>query len=88
MDQMMFLLDDVVMSPFRGILAIFREIHNAVMQESMNEAAAVRAELGELYILLEQGSINENEFEKRESALLDRLDALETPESDKEDQGE
>ena len=84
----MFVVDDVVMSPFRGLLAIFREIHNAVMQESMNEAATVRAELGELYMLLEHGSISENEFDKRESALLDRLDALEDPDSNQEDQNE
>lgn len=82
----MFLIDDIVMSPFRGILAIFREIHNAVMQEAANEAATVRGELGELYLLLEHGNITEVEFDERESALLDRLDALENPEPDEEDQ--
>ena len=84
----MFLLDDVVMSPFRGLLAIFREIHNAVMQDAGNEAANIRGQLSELYMLLEHKSISEVEFDKRESALLDRLDALEEPGSDEEDQGE
>ena len=37
-------------------------------------------------MLLEIGSITEDEFDKRESALLDRLDALENRESDQEEQ--
>ena len=56
------------------------------MQEMGNEAATIRAELGELYMLLEHGSITEAEFDERESALLDRLDALENPEPDQEEQ--
>ena len=84
----MFVIDDILTSPFRGILAIFREIHNAAIQELDNQAATIRTELGEIYMLLEHGSISEGEFDKRESALLDRLDALENPESDQEEQDE
>jgi Gas vesicle protein G len=81
----MFIVDTIVTSPFRAILAIFREIHNAAKQEAGNEAATIRTELGELYMLLEMKSITEDEFDKRESALLDRLDALEDRQTEQEE---
>ena len=34
----MFVIDDIVTESVPGILAIFREIHNAAMQEVANEA--------------------------------------------------
>ena len=77
----MFLVDNVLMSPVRGILSVFREIHNAALQEIGNEAGAIRTELAELYMLLEAKSISEEEFDERESTLLDRLDAIENRES-------
>ncbi len=84
----MIILDNVLMSPVRGVLAVFREIHNAAVQEMLNESAAIRTELGELYMLLEAGSITDEEFDDRESALLDRLDVLESREEQQEEQDE
>ena len=52
----MFLIDDVVMSPFRGILAIFREIHNAVMLEAVNEQPPFVVSCSQLYLLLNTGT--------------------------------
>lgn len=76
------------MSPVRGILAVFREIHKAALQEMGNEAGGVRNELAELYMLLETKSISEEEFDERESVLLDRLDAIENPDPEQEEQAE
>ena len=74
----MFLIDDILLSPARGLLAIFRELHNAVEQEFTNEAEAIRAELSELYMMLETGQITEEEFDRQEKEFLDRLDEFET----------
>ena len=65
----MLVVDNLLMSPVRGILAVFREIHKAALQEMDNEAGGIRALLAELYMLLEARSISEAEFDARESAL-------------------
>ena len=73
----MFIVDDILLCPVRGILFVFREIHNAAHQEFANEAEAVRNELRDLYMMLETARITEEEFDAQESGLLDRLDAIE-----------
>ncbi len=73
----MFLLDNLLMMPARGIMAVFREVYNAAQQEGANEAESIRTELSELYMLLETQQLSEADFERREKELLDRLDELE-----------
>jgi Gas vesicle protein G len=70
------LLDDILLSPARGLMWIFRSVHKAVQEELDNERANTRARLSELYLQLERGEITDEEFDKEESLLLDRLDAL------------
>lgn len=72
----MLLIDDLLMSPVKGIFWIFKEIHQAAVQEQAGEADAITARLSELYMQLETGQITEAEFEAREKELLDRLDRL------------
>jgi hypothetical protein len=72
----MFLLDDILLAPARGLLWIFKEIHHAVEEEQANEAEAITAKLSELYMMLETGQMTEAEFDVAEKALLDRLDAI------------
>ena len=74
----MFLIDDILLFPARGVLHIFREIHDMAQQEAANEAEAVRMELAELYMMLETEKIPVEEFEKRESQLLDHLEQVES----------
>lgn len=73
----MFLIDDLLMMPARGIMAAFREIHNAVKQDAANESETIRTELSELYMRLETKQLTEAEFDQREKQLLDRLDEIE-----------
>ncbi len=73
----MFVVDDILLSPIRGLFWIFREIHNAAQQDVNDEPEAITAELTDLYMMLETEQITEEEFEKREKELLDRLDELE-----------
>ncbi|AEB09622.1 gas vesicle protein GvpG [Desulfobacca acetoxidans] len=76
----MFLLDDVVMAPFKGIFWIFKEIHDAAQQEQAGESDAITASLSELYMKLDTGQITEAEFDAQEKILLDRLDLLQAQE--------
>jgi hypothetical protein len=72
-----FIADQVILFPFKSILSIFQEIYNAAIQEMASESDAIRAELSQLYLALEAGSLTEETFDARESELLDRLDEIE-----------
>jgi hypothetical protein len=84
----MFLIDDLLMMPARGIMAVFREVHNAAQQDAANEAETIRNELSELYMLLETQQLSEADFDAREKVLLDRLDEIEKEKSDQSDQSD
>ena len=76
----MFLIDDLLLSPVKGVLWVFREIHDAAQQELAGESEAITAALSELYMKLETGQITETEFDAQEKVLLDRLDRLQAEE--------
>ena len=87
----MFLVDDILLAPARGLFWVFKEIHHAAEEEQANEAEAITTKLSELYMMLETGRMTETEFDAEEKALLDRLDAIKERESggpDKEDDEE
>ncbi len=73
----MFLVDDVILMPFRGILWILNEINHAAAQEMDDEADAITVQLSDLYMMLETGAITEEEFAAQEENLLNRIDQLE-----------
>jgi hypothetical protein len=72
----MLLVDDILFSPIKAINWIFQKIHELAEEELVGEAERIRDNLTDLYMLLETGQITEEEFEQQETALLDRLDAL------------
>jgi hypothetical protein len=76
----MFLIDDILLSPAKGLLWVFREIHDAAQQELASESETITAALSELYMRLETGQITETEFDAQETTLLDRLDRLQAEE--------
>ena len=41
----MFLIDDILMSPAKGVLWVFREIHDAAQQELAGESETITAAL-------------------------------------------
>jgi Gas vesicle protein G len=76
-----FVVDDIVFSPVKGVLAIFKEIYKAAAQEMADEADSIRAELSRLYQLLDSGELSDGEFDDLERDLLDRLDVIEAREA-------
>ena len=73
----MFLIDNILLSPVHGLMAIFREVQKAAQKEIESEAETVRAQLCDLYLLLETKQITEDAFDDQERLLLDRLDVIE-----------
>lgn len=74
----MFFIDDVVLSPFKGFLFIAKEVAKAVDQAREGERASAMKELSMLHQKLEAGEITDEEFDERESELLDLLESQET----------
>jgi hypothetical protein len=70
------LIDDILLSPVRGILWIFREIHESAMEEARNESESITQQLRSLYMQLETGKLSDLEFDAQEKQLLDRLDEI------------
>ena len=81
----MLLVDDILCSPFSGILWVFREISKIAHEESDGEGQLINEQLRLLYMELETGRITEEQFDAQEKLLLDRLDAID---SRLEDEGE
>jgi len=84
----MFILDDILLSPARGVAWVVNQVHQAAEHEFENEADAVRNELRELYMMLEAGRISEEQFDARERPLLERLDRAESGNGDANDGSE
>jgi len=84
----MLIIDDILLSPFRGLLWIFEEIQQAAEEERLQEAEALTVQLQQLYAMLESGKISEDEFELQESELLDRLDSIQESGAFVEDEDE
>jgi hypothetical protein len=83
----MFLIDDLLLAPFRGIKFVAEAVHDAAREEIENERQALRDEINDLYMQLETGEISEDTFEAREEEILDRLEALEATEDALEREG-
>ena len=75
----MFIVDDLLMAPARGLLWIFQEIHRAAQEEMVSDAESITAELSALYMRLETGKLTEEEFAAEEKLLLERLDKIHKP---------
>ena len=84
----MFVVDDILMSPARGLLWVFQQLHAAVQQEMEGQAEDITYELTELYMQLETGQITEADFDTREAELLDRLDKLQEEDEEESPSGD
>jgi hypothetical protein len=74
----MFLLDDILLAPVKGIAALCQKVHEAACEDLEKQEKAILAELAELHQLLESARIVEEDFDRRETELLDRLEAVQT----------
>ncbi|MGA9365365.1 MAG: gas vesicle protein GvpG [Bacteroidota bacterium] len=73
---MAFLIDDILLVPFKGVQFLANKIQE-VAREELLDKEAVRYDLTTLYMQLETGKITEQEFELREKALVEKLEEIE-----------
>ncbi len=84
----MLLIDDLLLAPAKGILWIFREIHDAAREEMANEPEDISRELRNLYMQLETSAISDQQFDAQEKVLLDRLDEIQAGPEHEPDESE
>lgn len=72
----MFIIDDILLSPIKGLLYIFKEIEKIAKEEKEDTAEKLKKELLEAQMLFEIDQITEEEYNKREKNILERLNAL------------
>ncbi|AFV11272.1 gas vesicle protein GvpG [Thermacetogenium phaeum DSM 12270] len=70
------IIDDLLLLPLRGLLAIAEKIDDAVRQE-LEDADYLRSKLLELQLSYELGDIEQEEYEESYRRLVERLQALE-----------
>ena len=73
----MFLVDDILLAPFKGLTAVCRQIQDAARQELDGQHKTALAALAELHKELESGRIDEEEFDVQEARLLEQLESIE-----------
>jgi len=69
------LLDSILFAPVKCVYLIGKKVHEMAVEELLDEEGA-REELKELYMLFETGKIGEEEFERREEELVDRIEEI------------
>ena len=68
----MFLIDDLILAPFKGILFLAGKINEVIEKETSDEGS-VKESLMELQLKFEMDEINEEEYDRREDELLNLL---------------
>ncbi len=70
----MFILDDILLSPLKGLTWIAEKI-NEVAEKELSDEDSLMDKLMELQMRFELEEIEEDEYNKLESELLERMDA-------------
>lgn len=70
----MFLVDDIVMAPVKGLYSVFKIIHDRVNEELYNPEK-IQEDIMKLQLKFEMDEISEEEYDKLEAELLERLEA-------------
>lgn len=72
----MFLIDDILLAPIKGIVWIAEKVRDMALEELEDTPEKLQRELLDLQIALEAEQITEAEYQKREKDILVRLEAL------------
>lgn len=71
----MFLLDDLLMAPFKGMIFIAEKINEVIEKETSDEGA-IKERLMALQLKFEMDEITEEEYDEREDELLKLLENI------------
>ncbi|MCF8308425.1 MAG: gas vesicle protein GvpG [Bacteroidales bacterium] len=71
----MFLIDDILLAPLKGTIALSKKIKEIADKEKTDEGT-VKEKLMALQLQFEMDEIDEEEYEQKEKELLDLLDEI------------
>ena len=71
----MFLLDDILLAPLKGVIFIAEQI-NEVIEKEMSDEGSIKERLMALQLKFEMDEIGEEEYDKREDELLKTLERI------------
>jgi len=71
----MFLIDDILLAPLKGIIFIGKKI-NEVIEKEMSDEGAIKERLMALQLKFEMDEIDEEEYDEREDELLKLLENI------------
>ena len=72
---MAFIIDDILLSPLKLTVWIGKKLGESAYQE-MTDESKIHEELLQLQMRYEVGEIGEEEYEKEEARLMERLEAI------------
>ncbi|MEI7983443.1 MAG: gas vesicle protein GvpG [Bacteroidota bacterium] len=71
----MFLIDDILLAPLKGVIFIAEKI-NEMMEKEMSDEGAVKERLMALQLKFEMDEMDEEEYDRREDELLKLLENI------------
>jgi len=71
----MFILDDIVLAPLKGLIFIGNKI-DELMQREISDEGRIKERLMELQLKFEMDEITVEEYDKREEELLDMIERI------------
>jgi hypothetical protein len=71
-----FLIDDILLAPMKGLAAVCRKVEEAARQDLESQGKEALAALGRLHRRLELGQIEEADFNLEETRLLEQIDGI------------
>ena len=78
----MFLIDDLLMAPLKGVIFIAEKINEVIEKETSDEGA-IKERLMLLQLKFEMDEISEEEYDRREDELLGLLEKIREDKLDK-----
>ena len=71
----MFLIDDILLAPLNGIIWLGKKI-NEVAEKEFSDEGLIKEKLMQLQLRFEMDEISEEEYNRQEKELLERLEAI------------
>lgn len=71
----MFLIDDLLLAPLKGVIWVGKKI-NEIVEKEISDEGRIKEKLMELQMRFELDEISEEEYKSQEKWLLERLDTI------------
>ena len=71
----MFLIDDILLAPIKGVIFIAKKINEVIEKETSDEGS-IKERLMALQLKFEMDEIDEEEYDRREDELLKTLERI------------